>query len=257
MRNFDKLEKSVITKWVDARLAHQIEKLSVGSIILDQQKGVIAVEWDSSSVKVVHNKGAKPVVVLGALFDVLLFVKYLDDNGAILSSKSKHSETDSNRLYNEIMYERRANGEYWSKCKDGIPSIKIMGESYKFEFGISNHDTAIVYCDLYKLLNKYAHSLAYPSHVLIEYVQNGFKTQEQQNFDKQMRLARYSLFVSWAAFIVALLPEVCDRFNPDITIRELNETIKCKKLPEIIKTEVVNDTLNTFVFNLKSMETSE
>lgn len=274
MRNFNKLERSIIKKWVDARLNNEIYKLSVGAIFLAEHKELIALEWDTSSARIMYDKGIKTEALLGHLFDVLSLVKYLDDNGFIFLSKNNHPQTEANKIYNKDMYDINADGEYWSRCRDAGITIRTMEVTYESESvsGFSNYDITTLYCDFSILLNKYAHGLVYPSQILVEYVQNDFKTEEQLKFEQQMsdtqikhaeamRTARYSLRLAIGAFVVALIPTCCsvvDRCSEkDMTIRELNSTIKTLPIPNTIKAELQNDTIKVIIVDHRKSKSAK
>lgn len=155
----------------------------------------------------------------------------------------------------------------------GVENAKPFGDSkyfYKNTDGIFAVLTnkSVLRTDLCKKVDFLGDSLVYPMPYLVEYVRKGFKTEEQLRFEEQMKdtqdkhtmsvkTAVKTLHWTQGAFGVALLStliaiiiSVYDLFSQkDLSIRDLNNTIKEQKPPEVINARLTDDTIKTFVVN--------
>lgn len=128
---------------------------------------------------------------------------YIKRNDNIILSKNMKPE--QLQIVNQILPSKL--GKYWNKE--------------------SNYP--IDYCgyrqtNSYELIKKYANAIIYPTPVLIEFVENGFKTPEQVRFEKQLEIERsnHNITINWtrytliAAIIVPLLVCVIEKFSEPI-----------------------------------------
>ena len=110
------------------------------------------------------------------------------------------------------------------------------------------------------------------SHYIIDLVENDFFTQEQRQFEKQLKDAnekhaeaminaqeqvknsRWAFFGSIAAFLLALifgLIQSCNDTKMDKEqFNQIIQTIKQKTIPDVINTKIINDTLITKTFEM-------
>lgn len=160
-----------------------------------------------------------------------------------------------------------------TKLQDEIGDFVKVNESDKYyyvtddkAYPVSN--IIILKTNICKLIKSLSNSLVYPMPSLVDYVNNDFKTNEQLNFEKQMKetqkghvqamkTANNTLKLTRCAFVAALLAtiasigfELYDRFiEKDLSIRELNKTIEEYKIPAAIPTKIENDTIKAIIIN--------
>lgn len=132
----------------------------------------------------------------------------------------------------------------------GIDNAKSLGENkyfYKKSNGIFSILTnkSILRTDLCKKVDFFGDSLVYPMPYLVEYVEKGFKTEEELRFDSQMndtqnkhaqamdtakRTLRWTRMAFFIAFVAAMFPMISETLDllakKDMTIRELNDSMK-------------------------------
>ena len=235
MREFNDFEKTVITALVEARHSNDIVKLCAADYIMDAT-GCYAIEWNTN----VGNEQARffckdidaPLsVILGGL-DVLSLFKYLEDNGYLLVMQQSNMSSDPYRLYSKKKYTYE-NGLYWHKMEGNSKAV-ILGSKQ-----ILNTDVAL-------LLDKYAHSIVYPTTELELYVKRGFKTQEDVKFRKGQ-------IASWIGIIIALVSSIYSIYQSTLPttidrdqFKKIETAIKDTKteIPSVVDVHIVNDTLD-------------
>lgn len=235
MREFNNFEKAVITALVEARHSNDIVKLCAADYIMDAT-GCYAIEWNTN----VGNEQARffckdidaPLsVILGGL-DVLSLFKYLEDNGYLLVMQQSNMSSDPYRLYSKKKYTYE-NGLYWHKMEGNSKAV-ILGSKQ-----ILNTDVAL-------LLDKYAHSIVYPTTELELYVKRGFKTQEDVKFRKGQ-------IASWIGIIIALVSSIYSIYQSTLPttidrdqFKKIETAIKDTKteIPSVVDVQIVNDTLD-------------
>lgn len=235
MREFNDFEKAVITALVEARHSNDIVNLCAANYIMDAT-GCYAIEWNT---KVSYEKAVffckdtdAPISVIFGGLDVLSLFKYLEDNGYLLVMQQSNISSDPYRLYSKKKYTYE-NGVYWHKMEGNSKAVILGSEQ------ILNTDVAL-------LLDKYAHSIVYPTTELELYVKRGFKTQEDVKFRKEQ-------IISWIGIIIALVSSiyaVCQSTQPikiaDNQLNQIEAIIKESKtdIPNIVDVQIVNDTLD-------------
>ncbi len=235
MREFNDFEKAVITALVEARHSNDIVKLCAADYIMDAT-GCYAIEWNTN----VGNEQARffckdidaPLsVILGGL-DVLSLLKYLEDNGYILVMQQTNLSSDRYRLYSRKKYTYK-DGKYLSKIAHDVRGY-IGGSEQKL-----NTDVAL-------LLDKYAHSIIYPTTELEMYVKRDFKTQEDVKFRKGQ-------IASWIGIIIALVSSIYSIYQSTLPttidrdqFKKIETAIKDTKteIPSVVDVQIVNDTLD-------------
>lgn len=110
------------------------------------------------------------------------------------------------------------------------------------------------------------------TNALIDYAKD-FKTIEQRRFEEQMydtqakhkeamRIANRTLRCTQLAFFVALISTLSTFTigifeKKDMTIRELNNTIKEKNIPEVVETKLRNDTIKAIMISQPETDSNE
>lgn len=244
MREFNDFEKAVITTLVEARHSNDILNLCAANYIMDAT-GCYAIEWvtDIGNEKIefyCKDKDAPMSVMFGAL-DILSLLKYLEDNGYILVTQKANALQCPKQLYSHKKYIYE-DGVYWIK----------MGENCK---GAILGSKQLLYTDAALLLDRYANSIIYPTTELEQYVNRGFKTQDdikfeaQQNDTKQsIRIARWGIFIAIILGLLGLIATYLSIKTP-ITINQeqynsIIENVKLNTIPETINAKITNDTLD-------------
>ena len=235
MREFNNFEKAVITALVEARHSNDIVNLCAANYIMDAT-GCYAIEWNT---KVSYEKAVffckdtdAPISVIFGGLDVLSLFKYLEDNGYLLVMQQSNISSDPYRLYSKKKYTYE-NGVYWQKMEGNSKAVILGSEQ------ILNTDVAL-------LLDKYAHSIVYPTTELELYVKRGFKTQEDVKFRKEQIISWIGIIIAWVSSIYA----VCQSTQPikiaDNQLNQIEAIIKESKtdIPNIVDVQIVNDTLD-------------
>jgi hypothetical protein len=198
--------------------------------------GCYAIEWNT---KVSYEKAVffckdtdAPISVIFGGLDVLSLFKYLEDNGYLLVMQQSNISSDPYRLYSKKKYTYE-NGEYWHKVEGNSKAVTLGSKQ------ILNTDVAL-------LLDKYAHSIVYPTTELELYVKRGFKTQEDIKFRKEQ-------IISWIGIIIALVSSIYAVYQStqptkiaDNQLNQIEAIIKESKtdIPNIVDVQIVNDTLD-------------
>ena len=157
--------------------------------------------------------------------------------------------------------------------QDEKNKVLRVNENVKYYYVTENKgypvsNIIILKTNICKLIKSLSNSLVYPMPSLVDYVNNDFKTNEQLNFEKQMKesqkehaqaMETANNTLKWTrwAFVAALLAtiasigfELYDRFiEKDLSIRELNKTIEEYKIPAVITTKIENDTIKAIIIN--------
>ena len=235
MREFNNFEKAVITALVEARHSNDIVNLCAANYIMDAT-GCYAIEWNT---KVSYEKAVffckdtdAPISVIFGGLDVLSLFKYLEDNGYLLVMQQSNISSDPYRLYSKKKYTYE-NGVYWQKMEGNSKAVILGSEQ------ILNTDVAL-------LLDKYAHSIVYPTTELELYVKRGFKTQEDVKFRKEQ-------IISWIGIIIALVSSIYSIYQSTMPttinkdqFEKIETVVKDAKteIPSVVDVQIVNDTLD-------------
>lgn len=189
--------------------------------------------------------------------DFIYFIKYLEEQGfiAIQHVTSAKSEKDYVVIYDKENYKYDEDIEkefpflqlgfdkFWGEMKDG--------NMYKVDL-----KTRPINLDFALLLKKYATGIIYPLPLAEDYVNNGFKTLEQLQFEQQMgaaldaaksgRCAAIVSAVSAILALAALIVSICSYKKPTTIdnndLIRIESAINSNHLSEPIKT-TTNDTL--------------
>ena len=129
---------------------------------------------------------------------------------------------------------------------------------------------------LYNFLSMWGYKPILVSHYIIDLVANDFKSPEQRQFEKQLEVtianhnvamdkAQKQINIAWGAFVVSLialiitstlgiLQKCSDTTINQSQLNQIKQTIEQKTLPEVIKTEITNDTLTTKVVEMPKVK---
>jgi hypothetical protein len=128
-------------------------------------------------------------------------------------------------------------------------------EAYKTRFireMIADQNCMVITDDIHKLIFKYFFSILYISPDLKELVNNGFITFEEKAQKNNMNIAWAAIGLSVLLGIVSIYITYDKVGNSEIKkeIQKIDNTLKQKSLPKVVKAEIVNDTIN--IANLKN-----
>lgn len=241
MREFNDFEKAVITALVEARRSNDIKTLQAAHHIMDATS-CYAIEWDTTenNEKVVFccEDNDAPISVTMSGLDIIALLKYLEDNGYVLATR--RTLADEQRLYNHIKIKYEYD-RYWR-----------IGEGIDYAIGGCKQ---ILYTDAALLFERYANAIIYPTTELEQYVNRGFKTQDdvkfeaQQNDTKQsIRVARWGIFIAIILGLLGLLATYLSTKTP-ITLNQeqynsIIENVRLNTIPETVDVKITNDTLD-------------
>lgn len=216
-----------------------------------------AVEWDvnDKTTKLYNDDPNKMLDFIGCIG----LIDFLLKNNLIYL----HSQEDTS-VHNSVTATNAVPRDAQNKFLEGNEMIKYCYVDNDIRIPVLN--ISILKTNICKLVKSLSNSLVYPMPFLVDYVNNDFKTNEQLNFEKQMKEAQKEhaqtmgtakKTLKWTrwAFLAALLAtlasigfEIYDRFiDKDLSIRELNETIEEYKIPAVITTKIENDTIRVII----------
>lgn len=247
-------QKELISKIVEGY--EDYEKLGdklILRMILDIT-GNAALEWDvDRSLTLLYNdRSNKTLDFIGCLG----LIDYLQKNNLIYIHSAKSFVSNKCVVATNVITRKNASelaqtlGEfkYFYKTSENI-EIPVINESK-------------INTDICSSIEYYSNSLVYPMPCLVNYVKKRFKSEEQVRFEEQMNdtqskheqtmlKAQETLYWTRWAFFAALIPSLFNiySFFADMTIRELNSTIKEQTLPEVINANLTNDTIKAFIVN--------
>lgn len=236
MREFNDYEKTIITSLVEAEHTNDIVNLCVENYIM-KATGCYAIEWitDVGFEKVdfyCKDKNTQISVIFSGL-DILSLLKYLEDNGYILVMQKANVTQLPKQLYSrkEYIYE---DGTYWINMGNGCKGA-VLG----------NKQT--LYTNVALLFDRYAHAIIYPTTELEQYVKRGFKTQDDEKFEKEH-------IATWVGIIIALLSSIYAIYQTTLPttidneqLKQIETIIKETEIPNIIDVKVLNDTIDVSI----------
>lgn len=236
MREFNDYEKTIITSLVEAEHTNDIVNLCVENYIM-KATGCYAIEWitDVGFEKVdfyCKDKNTQISVIFNGL-DILSLLKYLEDNGYILVMQKANVTQLPKQLYSrkEYIYE---DGTYWINMGNGCKGA-VLG----------NKQT--LYTNVALLFDRYAHAIIYPTTELEQYVKRGFKTQDDEKFEKEH-------IATWVGIIIALLSSIYAIYQTTLPttidneqLKQIETIIKETEIPNIIDVKVLNDTIDVSI----------
>lgn len=244
----------IIEKIVNDKKRHEFQNLLISEIIREYLK-IPVIRWNKNISVVEFYVEKEKTLKVFQLMDILFLIKYLEDSGYVYLQGINNPK---GKFYYTI-------DDNWVELRDeaivfenGIYVLKSKLEEASFALNIERVEK--IRTDIVRLLDRYASSVIYPSQMLVDYVDNNFKDYDVLMFEEQindtqtkheqaMRKAQDTLYWTRWAFFAALIPSLFNiySFFTDMTIRELNSTIKERTLPEVINTNLTNDTIKAFV----------
>lgn len=230
MTEFSELEQEMLRKMVQL---HKSQNLCINS-------------WLS---KLFNDKISLKHIPGKLLFEYQIDIEYFGVEQDELLSKIKYFQFLVERLENAYLIKRELLGNAEFKF-DELEAKEVYSL-----IAYSNNGL------LYNFFSVFGNSPILVSQYIIELVENNFQTSEQIRFEKQLRKAKVQIWLAWAAFIVAcitLLFQFCTETRIDNDqINQIKQTIEQKTLPEVIKTEVINDTLITRIVDVPKAQTTK
>lgn len=264
MRDFSKAEQQIIEKIVSARKSKNIVGLSLGDIITHEMEKVHCdiIDWrkDNGPVRFYYHKPATQSDVIFSFMDIIVLFEYLDREGLVhiieLENHSGQKAIFSNKKYK---YDE-VSDEYKLLTDDVIHLPK--GKLSVKDSNILSYNVVSPLLSLKQLLDKYSHAVIYPTPTLENYVDNGYKTDEDIKFGKQykqtetsIRIARVSCVIAFIIGLASIILNICmlcrDTHIDNLQQTEIIETIKDSRtiIPSTIDTRVINDTLKINIVN--------
>ncbi len=264
MRNFSKVEQRILEEIVLARKNKDIARLSLDDIIAHEMEKVHCdiIDWrKDDSVNLYFYKPATQDDVTFCFLDLMVLFEYLDRDGLVhIFEKDNHSGQKA--IFSRKKYKYNEATDEYTLLSNGDISIP------KGKFAITGIDILSYNIvpppslKLIQLLDKYSHAIIYPTSTLENYVNNGYKTDEDIKFEKQYQQTKISIWIAivscFIAFITGLASIILNIFmlGSDTCIdnsqqTEIIETIKESKtiIPSIIDTRLTNDTLKINIVN--------
>jgi hypothetical protein len=241
--------------------------------LIDENTNAIALEWNIDysnfqfsfrSLENLENEELqkKSDEHFKEILEIIILLKYLEDERLIYLFENKDAIKD-NRLYNRKKYFRKADGKY---CIDE-GQTNINGKIYQAD-GYFYQDITDKPYDVGKYVHHFAKSIFGVSGTLRELVENDFETPEQIRHELAMGKAQKQVTNSQLAFGVSLLTLIIssalgiwqkcsDTTINKSQIEQIKQTIEQKTLPEVIKTEIINDTLTTKVVEMPKVKSNK
>lgn len=259
MREFSEFEKNIIKKMVAAK---EIRELSLAKLI-DENISSIALEWsiDPARFTVFYRSsvGTESEIYF-QIQEIIFLLKNLEDQKFIYLHHRQDSKQD-NRLYNHTKYGRNeTTGEYYFLMDNEAKGM--ITDWVKPEF-----DT-----DFGSYVQHYVSGFCFVSNALRDLEKNNFKSPEQLRFEHQLddankkhaeamgkaqdqvKYSQRAFYCSIAAFFFALLfgiIQMCSETTLDKNqLNQIKQTIEQTTIPDVIKTQIVNDTLTTKVVEM-------
>lgn len=263
MRIFSDKENQIIKKIVDTLLKSEpgcLADLQVAKL-LRKELNFFALKWtiepkDEVTIFIPEKEIKEKENNDKLYFEIVNFIYLLEELEDLGFIKFQNIPSNENEKFT-ILYDRE---KYSYNSKDNIfwhplKSVKFEEKQYstwgteklkEFHTFKTSFAKDLQYCAL---------SIVYPLPLAIHYVNNGFKTLEQLQFECQMDTAldsakssRKAAYWGFCSFLIAVIALVCSYFiNKPIIIDEYNinkieKVIKENRLSEPIKTST-NDTI--------------
>lgn len=278
MREFTPKEKELLKKFVSLKKRGQLDELQVATF-LKVELDCFALKWQTTP-KVQLSIYAKPNTLREEqkitqnyfrISDFIYFIKELCSYNFIEiqsfpTENKTESEDNSPMLFDRDKYEYNADSdEFWTKPEN----TEVLGSKYSMTALVGVKNKSIFYLDIVHVLNKYC-GIIYPLPLLVDFVENNFKTIEQRQFEEELQTAKdtleetkkslkktqWALFASWGSFVVALVALILTLIIPqeidDKQINSITTAIKEQKTVTIDSVKALPaDTFNVNVIQPK------
>lgn len=256
MNNLTNAQKALIRELADNCVSyHGLTKGLVIDSILGIT-GIYAVVWNVVEYKTTlyFDQDINRIMYF---IECISIIKQLDEMGLILILAAKNDDAVNDRCV--VSKKIGVNDDF----KNNVECKYVYGKRGEVIPIIGTNKN---YTNLCHLLEKYANSVIYPCSNLIEFVDNGYKTTELVQFEKQMNEAkkehiqamktanrtlgwtRWASVIALVTFLISGIVSFTELFSiRDMTIRDLNKTIAEKHIPDVVSVKITNDTIKTII----------
>ena len=229
MREFSDFEKYIIRRVV-ADCDKVGFSISMDIIIQEMEKvNIIAIEWDKTNT---YTKfyGIKDHEPLTKVFDIVFLLKYLDENRFIYVHSNNNVQ---NSLFSIKKYKKV--DEFY---------FRIIDEN---TFGSDGQMFTEIHTNIGKEIQQVSKGIIYSSFALKDLVHNNFETPEQKHFLEIKKKTNISIGIAIVIGLIGILLNIialCKETKLDISqLKQIEQTIYKLKIPKVIKTKIINDTL--------------
>ncbi len=289
MRKFTDKENKWIKEFVELKdkgLSH-LQELQVAKI-LRTEFSFFALKWTYGEKPQIslYNRTKDKDMAEKQYYDIcdfIYFIKELDSLGFIAIQKfySKKEDVGYNVLYDrdKYIYDEKTDQFRPTECTD--LSSFIPGDSSGNEFPMEKMGNGVyglfqigqtqnINLDFAYDLQKYGLGIIYPLQLAVDYVNNDFKTLEDQYHDDEMKVALdsaeesrkaantafWSFIVAIVSLIVSIVIPMCSsqKIDPD-QITTIEKTIKGVRIDEPLTVEI-KDTVLTKPVSVNEQTTS-
>ena len=206
MRDFNEFEKNILRFMVNHSKPQDVCTIT----LFDKFCDTYYMEWtdDYSSFNMIIADGKSWDEVKDKIFDVVVLLQYLESYKYIgIFGTSFHEE---HCIYNHAEYELKGNSidDYSIWKKDGQIEIKSNNFNLNGNFSkiiLPTQMKVSIRSSIGKEIEYYANSNYHVTQTLKDYVNNGFKTDEDLRFEKTLDISNKNLKTAKNAIIVAVI----------------------------------------------------
>lgn len=209
LREFTPDEKRFIKKIVEIRETGETKRmvdLEVAKLLKDELRN-IALQWSVKSnpptITIYPLTGKDELDNARDYYkisDYIYLIEELVNMGFVKLQAFPYPLEDKFLLYDQDKY-IFVDGAFWIKSG----THKVMGKMYDWKGLVNNGAKKEFYSNFAYDLNKIATSMVYPLPLAISYVKNGFKTLEDERYEKTNKEALKNLHLSQGSFLVAFI----------------------------------------------------
>lgn len=257
MRSLTDKEKSIVNNLIALKQNHDLDGLQTAKILKEISSNFLAIKWcskDRHSLSIYYDANDADTKVnernkqeaLDRYFEIcdyLYFIRELEENKMIAMQTvfSKDPDKDIKALYDKdcIKYDE-IKDEFYPKHlnKNTIPK-----ETWPLT--VISWSSKNIFTDIVLLLDNYLdRKIIYPLPLLDDFINNGYKSIEQRQYEEQMCWTRLSVFIAAIAVIFTALFE---GFNSSTSIDEK----QLKRLEQAIMNH------NTAIFDTIHIKSSD
>lgn len=198
---------------------------------------------------------------ISSLFNDRILLKFetLDNNPSVHKMIIKYDGIKEAELLKKIKYfhflfERLESGGIIKVDHLGKVDFTFMVIDLGQEYSIADFP----YRNLFNFFSWFGNNPILVSHFIVELIENEFRTPEQKRFEVQLKKAEIQIRIAWAAFSVSFVALIASsvlgmfqmysetKLDKD-QLNQIKQTIQQNTVPDVIKTEITNDTLTTRV----------
>lgn len=219
MRQLTDNEQRLVEKLIEFKQHAKLDELQVARL-LRKELECFALRWTSIPKKTLYFYSYEDTSMVDAdwdrlrknyfqVADFLYFIEELEKEHLIMiQTLSFEIKTDEERvLYDREKYKYSPlNDTFWG----------VEGNiSYLVQINLEHK----VYVDFVGYLEKYANKVIYPLPLLEDFVKNNYKSIEQRNFEREIKMTNCSLKISVFALIISIIiPFLVNRCTPPAQI---------------------------------------